>query len=217
LGALYDHFANMIELFSKHCHFMTPAMPSAEEFSKTGASVAIIVHPALGPLWSIIAKKIVKGALHRNAELILDIEALQIDTLVVKGSLMILAKEPLGLADEQGHTIFSEKRGRARLRNVTVNNQVETRALDQFMQRPLERRGLVIVLEGFSEIDIQDTLFEEEEEIVVPHGFKLTIINGERRTEELREPSWQWHYAVAGSTIELEYEENRLSQQTTLP
>lgn len=216
LGALYDSFANMVELFKEHCHFTMPSMPSREDFVATGASVAVILHPAIGPLWSVIAQKIRHGILQANAEMILDIEAVDMENLSLNGSLVVYAKEPLGSIDEQGHIIFSEKRGRARFYNVTIHNESLVRPLKEFMQRPLERRGLVILLEGFSEIAVYDTHFTEEEEIIVPHGYKLTIDKGERRLEELREPSWQWHYAVSGNILSLDLDENRLSHQTSL-
>lgn len=216
LGALYDSFANMVELLREQCHFTMPAMPSREEFATRGASIAVILHPAIGPLWSVIAQKMRKGILHAHAEMILDLEAIDIENLSLRGSLMIYAQEPLGFVDEQSHIVFGEKRGRARLYNVTISNTSSVRSLKEFMQRPLERKGLVIILAGFSEIAVYDTHFTEEEEIVVPHGYKLTINKGERRLEELREPSWQWHYAVSGNTLSLQLDENRLSHETSL-
>lgn len=217
LGALYDYFANMVQLFSEQCGFLTPSMPSEENFARTGASVAIILHPAMGPLWSIIKQKIIKGALHKQAELILDLEAVSIDNLVVKGSLMIRAVKPLGETNEAGHVLFSEKRGRAFLQNMTVSNKALARPLEEYLKRPLTPRGLSITLEGFSEIAIRDTLFEEEEEIVVPHGYRLLIHQGKRTLEPLTEPSWQWIYTAGSNNISLAFHENRLSQQTAFP
>lgn len=216
-GALYDSFANMVELFKTHCGFMLPSMPSEEHFVETGASVAIIVHPALGPLWTIIGQKISKGALHKQSELILDIAAIHVETLVVKGSLMIQALKPLGQTDESGHILFSEKLGRARLRNVTVSNDAACRPLEDFLMRPLKKRGLSIVLEGFSEIDIADTLFEDEEEIVVPNGYKLIIRQGQRRLEPLQEPSWQWRFTLTDNNVYLEFYENYFPHKASLP
>ena len=215
LGALYDYFANMQELFRKHCGFLVPPLSPVEEFVDKGAITAIIMHPALGPLWDIIGQKIQKGALHKQAELILDIEAVSIHTLVVKGSLMIQAVKPLGQTNEQGHILFSEKRGRASLQNVTVSNNVLVRPLAEYLKRPLAKRGLSITLEGFSEIDISDTIFEEEEEIIVPHGYRLLIQKGLRTLEPITEPSWQWNYTASNKGVFLNYE-NRFPQQKAL-
>ena len=109
VGALFDYFANMGELFSKRCGFLLPRSYSEEEFLAKGPAVAIILHPALGPLWSIVAQKIQKGTLHENAELILDLEALYIANLSLTGTLMIQALKPLGMTNEEGDIIFSEK------------------------------------------------------------------------------------------------------------
>ncbi len=209
LGALYDYFTNMQELFIKHCDFSGPPFPTAEEFIDKSTLASIIIHPAMGPLWNIIGQKIQKGSLHKKAELILDIEAIYINTLDLKGSLMIHALNPLGQTNDEGHLLFSEKRGRAFLQNVIVNNNTVARPMAEYLKRPLTKRGLSITLEGFSEIDISDTTFEEEEEIIVPHGYRLFIQKGERILEKITEHSWQWNYTANNKGVLLKYESCR--------
>ncbi len=156
VGAFADIQRNMQELFAL-------SLPCT-----------IVLHPALGPLWSIIRQKVRFGTIAENSEIILDIAEVDIEHLSVNGSLHVTADAPLGKTDEHFHVKFSEKLGRLRMHDVEIHTK------------------LIIELNGFAELDAQDCLFTQAETIQVPDGHRLTIRGKKRKLEPIHEPSWTW-------------------------
>ncbi len=90
-GAFYDYLKNMQNLFQK-LGFVVPKLNSEKQYLQIGPSFLIMLHPALGPLFSEIAKKIKKGKLAKNSELVLDLAEVEIKNLQLDGSLIVEGK-----------------------------------------------------------------------------------------------------------------------------
>src|SRR5690606_17840708 len=88
-----------------------------------GPEVAFLYHPALGPLYSIIEKKIASCWFSQGAELILDLADAFLRHVRLQGSLRIRAEQPLGHYDEHGILQYSDRIGSCVLENVEVINQ----------------------------------------------------------------------------------------------
>ena len=62
-AAFYDLMQANCDLLSTHCKVKIPQVNSVEEYLKNGPGLIFLYHPALGPLYSIIAQKIRGGNL----------------------------------------------------------------------------------------------------------------------------------------------------------
>lgn len=67
-----------------------------EEFLERGPGFICLFHPALGPLWDIVAQKLQGGMLAPRAELVLEVAEAHISNLRVDGSLRIRADAVMG-------------------------------------------------------------------------------------------------------------------------
>ena len=101
--------------------FKVPLLRSESEYLARGPSFILHYHPALGPLYSIIAQKIHTGELKEGAELKLEIAELMIRNLKLQGSLIIKARHLLGHLEDDILT-YSEKTGKCILENVEIFN-----------------------------------------------------------------------------------------------
>ena len=62
---------------------------SAERYLNTGPGFIFAIHPAMGPLWDIIAQKLRGGSIARKSEVKLEIAELNWENVRVAGSLLI--------------------------------------------------------------------------------------------------------------------------------
>lgn len=200
--ALYDHLSNHRALLEELCGFVVPAMPSMEEYLKTGPSFIFLFHPAIGPLYHIISQKIRKGVLEWGAELQLEIAEVCIENLKVAGSLIIRASDMMGSLDDQSVLNYGEETGKCVLRRVVVNNK----GIDRSSQTPYwknempRHESLQIILHGNGEFCAENVTFLGDILIEVPNGYRLTAYQEEGEEELLfkKEPinghSWAWKY-----------------------
>ena len=98
VGALYDLLYNNDELL-RRCGFELPDFPSEEEFLKNGPSYIFFYNPTLGPLYSVIEKKLRGGRIAQGSTLIIEHPEVYIKNLDLDGYLEIT--EPCCLKDHQ--------------------------------------------------------------------------------------------------------------------
>jgi len=191
-------FANS-ELLLK-CGFITAPFSPSDAYLKGGPSTLFLYHPALGPLYSIIAQKLRGGSLSVGSELILEIAELDVENLLLNGSLQILAAQPLGAIDEEGILQYSHRVGRAILQNVTVENAgVDWTRGTPYWKMNLQHKETVIVeLKGWSEFDARDVHLEGSHHFIVEEGVKMTVRQGEDGIIVTKTPiskEWLWNYS----------------------
>jgi len=196
-AALYDWNNSLYSLLENECHFTLAKRQTLDEFLSNGPILSFNFHPALGPLWSVISQKLSHGSITEGSELELEIAEISCHNLLLDGSLRILAKTPLGKAEDQSS--FDPKVGRARLNNFTVTNKgLSERSADSALHANFEREeSCTIVLEGFSEVEADNITVDGPFHLVVPDGQKAILTqeeSGEITTtfEPISQPSWQY-------------------------
>ncbi|CAD7703528.1 unnamed protein product [Ostreobium quekettii] len=94
-GSFWDLMANARDVLSL-CGVDTPELTPVQEYLSTGPSFIFLFHPALGPLWEVVAQKIQGGALTRGSELVLEVAEARLHNVVVDGSLLVEADDVMG-------------------------------------------------------------------------------------------------------------------------
>ncbi len=165
------------ELLEVRCGFSLPEKYSLEKYLEAGPDVAFLYHPALGPLYALIAQKISCGNLALGSEVEVEIVDLEIKNLNLSGSLAIRSEQPLGALDAARRLVYSDQTGRCVLRGVTVRN----RGVDWGKSAPfwkgawVRKESLQIDLKGCSEFIAQDVCFEGNQHFEVPDGISLVV------------------------------------------
>lgn len=128
-----------------------PPVGDVQEYLERGPGFIFLFHPALGPLWDVIAQKIRGGALLDGSELVLEVAEARLLDVTMDGSLLVYAENVMGhscaaeggspagagqagvegLANGNGGSSsggaagrlqYSSANGRVHLMNVTVQN-----------------------------------------------------------------------------------------------
>jgi hypothetical protein len=197
----YVQLQSARELLADRCRFALPPPRSLPEYLEQGPETLFLYHPALGPLYSLIAQKISGGSLSLGSELQLEIADLQIENLSLEGSLLVHASQPLGHFDREGILRFSDRTGRCVLRNVGVRNRgVDWGTSRPFWKNCLSRFGaLEIRLRGFSEFVAENVTFDGDFRFDVPEGVRMRVKEGAKglvvEEEKLEEkPFWVYRW-----------------------
>jgi UTP---glucose-1-phosphate uridylyltransferase len=183
-GCFSDLTRNTHELLADFCKMSTPS------------NSICFYHPALGPLYSIIGQKIRGGELHEGAELQLEIAELDMENLVVDGSLLIQAD------DLMGHP-YSEKSGKCTLKNVKVLNRgIDRAAPNVFWKNEIHRKeSCKILIHGDGEFYAENVSLDGSLLIEVESGTKVSAVeeNGKIafKRELIHKPTWFWKYSVS--------------------
>ena len=199
-GCYYDQLLNHYELLTQHCQLKLPKIPSEDEYLQKGPSFVTAYHPALGPIYSIIAQKIQKGQLEYGAEMVLEIAEVEIFNIDIAGSLLIEAENVAGHKDEQGILHYSEKVGRCILKNVKIVNQgIDREKTKHYWKRQIQRKeALKIKLKGHSEFIAENVTFSGAFDINVPDGYRMIASEREGKvvfvTERLSQQAGHWSY-----------------------
>ena len=205
-GAFYDLLANAHDLLNTSCVATTGPFCSQEEYLQEGPSLLFLYHPALGPLYTLIAQKIRYGIFAPGCELQLEIADLFMERLELDGSLLVIAKNILG-HDSQGILRYSHNTGKCWLKNVKVKNKgINRKTTTHYWKNQIKRhQSLKIILQGHSEFYAEDIIFEGEQTVVVPHGERwIAIQQGNGRIKyHVEKPDWKWKYKENGGTINL--------------
>ncbi len=160
-------------------------------------------HPALGPLYSVIAQKVRGGMIATGSELRLEIAEAEVVDLDLDGSLSIIAKSPMGHQDRDGLLRYSENAGKCTLKNVRVRNKgIDWHARNVFWKREISRtEECRIIISGNGEFYAEDVQLSGPMTIEVEDGMRLIAKTlGGKLTfikERISKPSWFWNYKVS--------------------
>lgn len=205
-GAYYDLNLANLNLLKNHCRFEGIIRPEINDYLENGLDQIFCYHPAMGPLYSIIEKKIRGGSFKKNAELQLDIAEVDIEGLCLDGSIVIDAISPMGHLDKDT-LIYSHKGAKVELINVSVKNK--GRAKEQknalWKNNPDRIECLKITLIGNAEFFAENIEFVGSFDIVVPNETRAIATKEKNEIkisyESIKDPSWYWKYDIIDNQI----------------
>ncbi|MBI5346214.1 MAG: UTP--glucose-1-phosphate uridylyltransferase [Chlamydiae bacterium] len=169
-GCFYDLLYNYHDLLTNYCKMELPLMPTEEEFVNQGPSFIVQMQSALGPLYSIISKKIIGGKMSYNSELQLEIADLYLENLKLNGSLLIYSD----LVNNDGNYNLSK----CKLINIQIQNLgIDRKANNVFWQNKISRKeSLKIILHKNSQIQAENITFKGNFLLEVPPNHKMTVL-----------------------------------------
>ncbi|MES2273929.1 MAG: hypothetical protein V4487_07035 [Chlamydiota bacterium] len=176
-NCFYDLLAASRELLELYCGFKLPPPHTIEEYLKKGPDFLFLYHPALGPMYSSIQKKLRGGIISASSELLLEIAEMTASHFQVNGSLQIRADQVMGHFDEAGVLHYSDKVGRCILENIIVDNRgVDWESSQPFWKMKLCRReSLEIILKGRSLFSAKNVSFLGSHTFVVEDGMEMRV------------------------------------------
>jgi len=159
----YDLLQASRELLESHCQYILPPQRSSLDTQKLGPECVFIYHPALGPLYSVIAQKIKRGRLSLGSELQIELAQVYLEDIDLQGSLRILAEKPM--------------KSFCMLKNIRILNQgVDWNASRPFWAYELIRpQSMQIVLKGSSEFIAEGAVFSGNQQWVVEDGMRMIV------------------------------------------
>ncbi|MBT4445251.1 MAG: hypothetical protein HN831_04175 [Waddliaceae bacterium] len=191
-GCFCDTMKNMYDLLTSYCGMEIPAMPDEKTFVKGGPSFICRLHPAMGPLYDVIKYKIRKGRLDKGAEMVLEIAEVDVENIVVEGSMIVRADNIVGEENVCGKCI---------LKDVVVKNKgIDTTADNAYWENDITRKEcLKINLHGNAEFIAEGVTFVGDETIDVAAGKRIRAYydNGTiaYEQEDISAPTWSWKYS----------------------
>ncbi len=198
-GTFFDVLTNYRELFTEHCHFTLPALEDYEKDLLAPPPFLIQLHPAIGPLFSIIAQKIQGGSLAPRSELRLEIAEIEIRDLHLAGSLIVTCDQVTGLQAPQ--SMYNEQCGKCSLQRVNISNKgIANDRSGAFWRGDIAHQEMLkIVLHGNGEFHAADVTFRGNQTIEVADGERL---EAKARPDggvifvrtKITHPTWDWHY-----------------------
>lgn len=200
-GCYYELLQNHAELLSRYCRVQLPAMPSEADYLKKGPAFIFLYHPALGPLYQIIAQKIKQGTIAFGSEMQLEIAELEVENFSLNGSLIIHADSILGSKNHEGLICYGENSGKCTLQQVAVENRgVNWSGVNNFWKNQVERHeSLQIILHGNAEFFAEHVTFKGDQKIEVPDGYRMVAEQDKEQVrfylEKIHKPTWHWVYS----------------------
>lgn len=193
------------DLFKDLCGIALPELGGIKEYFEKGPGFVIQYHPALGPLFSIIAQKIHGGALQKHSYLSLMIAELEWENVSVDGSLEVEAANIIGHLDSKKLLKYSEHVGRCSLQGVVVRNRGldwSSCYTDLWKGRVLHKESLKITLQGNAEFHAKDVTLEGNLHFEVPENYAMYVTasptGGFVITEkQIKQPSWIYQYSYS--------------------
>lgn len=188
-GCYRDYRVNMQELLTRYCK-----IDLKEE------SFSCVIHPALGPFFSVIGQKIQGGLIFKDSDLELEISDLYMENLELAGALFIEAENIMGHTDSSGKLTYSEWTGKCVLQHVKVCNRgVDLHASNIFWKRELHyHERCVIKLKGYGEFFAENVTLPGNFFICVENGMRVTAFEKcgklELRYEKIEKPTWGFCY-----------------------
>jgi UTP---glucose-1-phosphate uridylyltransferase len=178
-GSFLDLMRNARDMLDM-CGVVTPPLGTNEAYVKGGCAPAFVWlwHPALGPLWQVVAEKVQGGSLGEGSEVLIEVAELCWQEVHVDGSLQVIAEDIVGHIGGGGEVVFSERCGRARLKDVLVLNAgVDYRAEGNcFWKQAVRRRETCcVLLRGRSEFEARGVTIKGHATFEVPDGFRMTV------------------------------------------
>lgn len=224
-GSLYDLLRNASDMMTL-CNVDMPELGTVAEYLDNGPGFLFFFHPALGPLWSVVAQKIRGGKFGMRSEVQLEVAEVDIEGIDVEGSLLVIADNVLGHYEDRvveessgnGHIrngnqqqtihhsekelVFSDRCGKLRLRNVTVRNQGIDWSHPEnvyWKHRVTRKEACRILLHGEAEFEAADVELRGDVTYEVPDGFKMIVTSGGVELTRLKDRK-------GSSTSEIGYE-----------
>ena len=220
-GSLYDLLRNASDMMTSAGMEM-PALGSVSEYLDNGPGFLFFFHPAMGPLWSVVAQKIRGGRVAPRSEVQLEVAEADIENLDVDGSFLVLADSVLGhfedavaspnnlVGEEDSQKlVFSDRCGRIRMRNVQIRNAGIDWSVPEnvyWRHRVTRHESCRVVLHGTAEFEATDVVLRGDVTYEVPDGYCMKVraggANGEQPIVELCPlddscgPSWKWEYGM---------------------
>ncbi|KAG6559560.1 UTP--glucose-1-phosphate uridylyltransferase [Candidatus Rhabdochlamydia oedothoracis] len=208
-GCFYDILYNGYDLLKNRCDFSLPAFSSHQEYITKGPSILFQYHPALGPLYTIIAQKIQSGQMTWGSELRLEIAEVQLENLYLDGVLHIMAERVIGHYLED-RLVYSQQIGRCRLSNVRIKNQGIDRSSSNIYWRDQisYHQKCKITLKGNSYFIAENVEFTEDIHIEVEDGICLQAFQEKDQVILQKRPLISsegiWNYKIEEDTIALQ-------------
>jgi len=207
--AFYDMLSNHYSLLQQ-CGFELPAWKNIEQHMQEGPACIFLFHPALGPLYSIIAQKIRKGRIGAGGELQLEIAEVDIEELSIEGSLVVKAISPLGIRDVAGILQYGQE-SRCTLRQVKIQNRGINRNVKQYEWKNEITRAeeVEILLHEGAEFHAEGMTLEGSHRFEVPPHHRLVLsspMKGRWKEEmtAIEAPTWHWRYSFdSEDTVQL--------------
>lgn len=205
-GCFIDILKNGRDLLKEYCKVEVPEVSDPTHFFRYGPSFIFLYHPALGPLYSIIAQKVRGGRLHPGSELQLEIAEADIENLDLIGSLLVHSDAPMGHFDENGILTYSERGGKCTLKNVLIRNEgIDFEAPNIYWKNEIIRhQSCHIFLHGNAEFYAENVVLSGDLWIEVRDGERVIAkeIDGKLQIErnKIRAPTWHWKYTVDQSS-----------------
>lgn len=207
-GSFYDLQQNAKAML-EGCGMSVPDVGSVAEYLEGGPGFVCLYHPALGPLWDVIAQKIVGGRLHEGAEIQLEIAEASLTNVNVDGSLLVIADAVMGTPSDDGTLEYSiDTCARITLEDVTVQNagiDYENPHNVFWRHRVMRHETCRIKLLGRSEFDAAGVVLKGNRNFVVPDGHRMTVRSTEGDPARLEisvepldvVPTWSYDYTLA--------------------
>lgn len=202
-GCYYSLMQNQYELFSKHCQLELPALSSKEDFIAKGPNFHSLLHPSLGPLYSIIAQKIHKGKIATGSEMVLYLSELEVENLSLSGSLLINTDQSMGHLNSDETLVYSNRSGKCSLINVEVDNRgIDRTKSNVYWKNHIHRHEIFqIHLEENAEFYAKDVTFKGDYQIHVPKNTKMIAkMDGQGKVTfeqfHIEQPTWYWTYEI---------------------
>lgn len=211
-GCFYDVLKNYHELLERHCGWTMPTLASPQQAIRHPTFLTLL-HPALGPLFSIAAQKLRRSSMSEGSELEIEGTEILIDNITLSGSLRILCNEALGHT-EGSRSIYSNNSGKCSLQHVKISNS----GVDYENSGPLWRHDIIrhesltIILHGNAEFHAENVSFNGNQIIEVHNGERLVAKAGANggiafERHSISSPSWYWNYRVDHDEIILSRQE----------
>ncbi|MBJ7449492.1 MAG: UTP--glucose-1-phosphate uridylyltransferase [Parachlamydiales bacterium] len=197
VGCYEDILRNAYQLLQENCHFELPTYPEDGL-----VPIFFNYHPALGPLYSIIAQKIRGGKMCVNSEMNLEISQIDFQNLFLQGSLVINADQVMGHTDHKNHLLYSNQTGKCTLHNVKICNRgMKPCPRSELWKSSHDHHEMLhIHLIGNGEFHANNVHFNGNHSFTVPDGHKLVVtedVEGLKFSlNPIDKPTWQWAYQI---------------------
>lgn len=168
-------FANRNLLLT--CGYQLPLARTLEEYIQKGPDCLFLYHPALGPLYASIRKKLCDGLLTLGSELLLELSDFKAVNLKVQGSLQVIAEQVTGHRDENNIFHYSNRVGTCILENVTIENKGINweRSRPFWKMEPDRQESCKIILKGQSTFSAKNVCLKGNQTFIVENGKNIQI------------------------------------------
>lgn len=210
--AYFDLTTGLLEKLAKDADVQLPPPFTLEQylypFSPKGGEIGsphafpihLIFHPALGPIYEVMAQKISGGHWMGGSELQLEIAELELVNLELQGTLLIESASPLGRLNQEGILEYGRE-SRCSLHSVAVRNRgIDWQAPQLLWKNQVNRlESARILLHEGAEFEARHLILEGDCFFEVPADHRLTLTQDaagvlHQELTPILSPSWKWDY-----------------------